>query len=120
MSKVHKVFCYGSLKRGYGNHRLLEQSDFISEDETENDKLQLRCFGAYPGVYLDGNNTVKGELYEVDDETFRRLDGLEGYPTFYDRMVVALKSGEAAWMYYLHEEPRGRLCEDGVWGGYRG
>lgn len=116
MSKTHKVFCYGSLKRGYGNHVLLETSDFIQEDETVQEDLCLMDFGPYPGVYEKGDTSVKGEVYEVTDETFSRLDCLEGYPNYYDRKEVPLRSGVTAWMYYLKgEEPRGIKCPDGLW-----
>lgn len=113
---MNKVFVYGSLKKSYGNHVLLKTSNFIGEDETIRDDLCLMDFGPYPGVYLNGESIVKGELYEVTDDVFRSLDGLEGYPHYYNRMEVDLKSGEKAWMYFIEgEEPRGIKCADGVW-----
>jgi gamma-glutamylcyclotransferase (GGCT)/AIG2-like uncharacterized protein YtfP len=38
---------------------------------------------------------IKGEVYEVDKETLRRLDRLEGVPSHYkrDHIYVAFKNG---------------------------
>lgn len=112
----YKVFVYGSLKRGFGNNVLLRDAEFIGNDETIRSDFDLRCWGAYPAVYESGSTVVKGELYSVDDGTFTSLDGLEGYPDFYNRQLVELKSGNKAWMYFIeNEEPTGEPCEEGLW-----
>ena len=68
--------------------------------------------GGFPGVYHTGimRDIIKGELFEVDDETLTKLNRLEGYqegvePTFYDRMSLPLneycnlKSVDSAYIY---------------------
>ena len=39
-------------------------------------------------------------MWEVDDEVFGQLDGMEGYPEFYNRQVIHTTQGKA-WMYFL-------------------
>lgn len=117
------VFVYGSLKKGYGNNRLLEFATLIGSDETTSEDYELRCWGAYPAVYKGGVTSIKGEVYEIDDNILRSLDSLEGYPSFYNRELVSLKSGRDAWMYYIdahhYFERRGVVCHDGLWEPYR-
>ena len=40
--------------------------------------------GSYPAVYMNNQaeKAIHAELYLVDEETFARLDQLEGYPDF--------------------------------------
>lgn len=94
----HKVFVYGSLKRGFGNHRLLEGQKFLGEASTNYDDYVMHSLGGYPGVihlqrsgylyYKDkepGQTYIVGEVYEVDDACMKALDRLEGAPSFYHR-----------------------------------
>ena len=90
--KGHKVFVYGTLKRGYGNHRLLETAKFIGPATTIAKMVMIGKHAAFP--YLLGysyefptmeGHRVKGEVYEVDDATLAMLDTLEGYPSHYDK-----------------------------------
>lgn len=110
------VFVYGSLKKGYGNSRLLANSVFVGEDETVSEDFDLRCWGGFPAVYKGGHTSIKGELYLVDDSTLKSLDYLEGYPSFYDRERFRLRSGTCAWMYFIDSgEREGTVCLDGTW-----
>ncbi len=72
------VFAYGTLKRGHGNHRQLEDSTFLGEAVTvASDALHV---DGLPMV--DRNNPMSpiyGELYLMDDATFADLDALEGH-----------------------------------------
>lgn len=107
-----KVFVYGSLKQGYGNHPLIATGELLGEHITE-PKYTMYSLGSFPAVTLRGDTGISGEVYAVDDETFARLDRLEGYPHFYDRTVIDTPHGEA-WMYFLERE-EGNEVEGGVW-----
>lgn len=96
-----KVFVYGSLKRGFGNHGLLEWSDFIATTRTKSKSFGMVSLTAFPAVYEGGNCSIEGELYEVDSTTLFFLDMLEGNGEFYERQVVELESGDSAWMYCI-------------------
>jgi len=80
----HKVFVYGTLRRGQRNFPLLATSKFIGDAET------VEQFGMFTRDYpfvtsLVQQTEIAGEIYEVDDKTLRRLDQLEGHPKFYQR-----------------------------------
>lgn len=75
------VFVYGSLRKGFGNHRLLDQpsTKFIGEASIRA-KLYTQHWG-WPFIAFSRSqrNRVVGEIYEVDYTTFCHLDSLEGY-----------------------------------------
>ena len=99
---MNKVAVYGSLKKGFGNHRLLKGSNMIDETFTK-PEFHMGSFGAFPGI-VEGNKKVKVEVYEVDDQTFKNLDHLEGYPRYYNRKEITLENGIKAWIYFLDDE----------------
>lgn len=78
------VFVYGTLKRGYGNHRILKNSFFHGVYQTE-PNFSLYD-GVFPYAFDKGGEEIRGELYDVDDETLHRLDMLEGVPYHYNRI----------------------------------
>ena len=108
-----RVFVYGSLKRGHGNHVLLHQSRLIGMDEIDV-PAKFVCLGGFPGVVKvdkrydwpsikpgDELTRVKGELYEVDNDTLTALDFLEGHPSFYARSQIVTARGIKCWVYAL-------------------
>lgn len=80
--ELEYYFVYGTLKRGYGNNRILQQSStaqFIEEGVTA-PEFNLYHLGGFPGVTENGETAIHGEIWSVQDsETKRRLDMLEGY-----------------------------------------
>jgi len=103
---MHRVFVYGSLKRGKHNNDLLYDSRFIGERLTQDETWIMRSLGAFPGVvkkfYGSLSASISGDLYEVDDITLKRLDTLEGNGNFYNRELVRLRNdNDPAWMYIL-------------------
>ncbi len=95
-----RVFVYGSLLRGLGNHRLLEGSRFIAADRTR-PTFTLFDLGSFPGMVAGGDTAVAGEVWEVDPQTLERLDRLEGHPRFYQRTAIVLASRRHAETYLL-------------------
>ena len=67
----------GSLKQGYGNHRLLGGSEYLWDGYTL-PKYSMLNFGSFPGL-IDGKKSCRVEVYEVSPEILKRIDGLEGY-----------------------------------------
>ena len=117
----HRVFCYGSLMRGFGNHRLLESSDYIGDAVTE-PKYTLLHLGGFPGVVADGDTSITGEVYDVDAPTLRNLDRLEGHPNFYERQTIQVRRGptvETVQIYLLPmhwlEDGRNVVIASGDW-----
>ncbi|CAD6335145.1 unnamed protein product [Miscanthus lutarioriparius] len=111
------VFTYGTLKRGFSNHRLLEELS-ASGDATlvgpavTSARLPLVC-GPYRVPFLlnlpigagAAAHRVRGEAYAVTACGLARLDELEGVATgHYERLPVEVevevegaRRGEAGW-----------------------
>jgi len=102
-----KVFVYGSLLKGFGNHCLLEDAVFVGEATTK-PEFTMVSLGAFPGVFLDGETPLQGEVYEVDTEQEDRLNGLEGVykadPTqgLYRREFITLEDGTEDILIYIY------------------
>ena len=73
---MHRVFVYGTLKRGLLNHELIASSRFLGPAATT-ERFRMIA-DSFPVLlsYPDGL-AVAGELYEVDTKTRERLDHLE-------------------------------------------
>jgi gamma-glutamylcyclotransferase (GGCT)/AIG2-like uncharacterized protein YtfP len=72
------IFVYGSLKRGYGLHHLLEDQAFIGCARTK-PLYRLFDLGSYPGIvdWPDGLS-VHGEVHRVTAGCLLTLDDAEG------------------------------------------
>jgi gamma-glutamylcyclotransferase (GGCT)/AIG2-like uncharacterized protein YtfP len=110
---MYKVFVYGSLKQGFGNHGFLETSHCLGQYETKDAVYEMYSFGFYPGVSRigEGGHRILGELYMIDSNTLIGLDKLEGNGMFYTRELVELEDGEEAWMYLLPEPTAIQISE---------
>lgn len=99
-SSVHLVFVYGTLKRGHANHHWLTGATFLGRRLLSGGRLH--DLGPYPMAVLspDQQEVIHGELFAVTDVGLARLDELEGYPSFYDRSLQRLSTGETAWVYH--------------------
>ncbi len=106
------VFVYGSLKRNFGNHRFLVDSEFLGEFVTSDCKYLMQSFGPFPGVaFISSFNEeitkISGELYRVNQKTLDDLDDLEGNGFLYTRKLVSLENhDELVWMYLVGENSR--------------
>jgi gamma-glutamylcyclotransferase (GGCT)/AIG2-like uncharacterized protein YtfP len=98
----HLVFVYGSLRRGSAGAMSIRfpDSKFIAEAEVRGSLYDL---GAYPGLLLnESGSQVIGEVYEVDDETLRKLDDFEASSN-YLRKQVEISLGEHRRMCWTYE-----------------
>ena len=72
------VFVYGSLKRGFALHELLQGQLYLGNAVTE-PLYRLFDLGSYPGlVEWPEGLAIRGEVYQVDLECLSRLDEVEG------------------------------------------
>lgn len=102
------VFVYGTLKRGFGNHRVMQMAggQFVCEGKTA-DRLPLIQHGLPFLLDQPGHgHHVEGEIFRVPDrDGWKRLDRLEGHPDFYCRKLINImgEDGETyeAWTYFL-------------------
>lgn len=98
------MFVYGSLKRGFHNHTVMERANgvFISEARSANRAFSLFSLGSFPALdYATEGETpfyIKGELFEVPFSGVPIIDRLE---SSYKKVKITLDSGENAYVYLL-------------------
>ena len=93
--ELYKVFVYGTLKRGYRNHGLLENSTYLGKAKTTKKMAMIsnesNTFPYVLGVDEYAGEHIEGEVYLVDETTKDRLDLLEGVPHHYYEDVVEVE-----------------------------
>lgn len=114
-----KVFVYGTLKQGHGNHKwYLTDSECLGKGSIEG--FDLYDLGPFPAIVpslTPDKSKVYGELYEVTPEVLVQLNGLEGYieqkpeAGMYDRtgVIVTTEKGERVLdvlTYFMHYPPK--------------
>ena len=107
---THKVFVYGTLKRGFPNHHYMMGATFIADAATV-DAYPLVVGNTWFTPYLipemGNGHCVKGELWDVPEQMMPALDELESthLPNGYRRKLIpVLAAGAAApveaWAYF--------------------
>ena len=91
-----KLFVYGTLKRGYGNHRLLRDAAFLGQAATTDKFMLVDCGFPYmfrPKFNLLPQKRVLGEVFETfNPEIVKDLDSLEGVEYgHYSREVIEVE-----------------------------
>ena len=113
------ISVYGTLRRNNGNHRLIENADYKGTYITE-PIYNLYSLGGFPGMREEGETAVVMEVYAVNAEEARRVDGLEGYtpgeqPYFYDKIQIETPWGQAGVYTYVKQPNESSLIESGDW-----
>lgn len=118
------LFVYGTLMKDQPASHMLKGCEclgkFILKD------YALYDLGAYPGVVPEAGETTVGEVYEIREEDFEKLDAYEGNGILYIRRQLPVESSGRiidAWVYvYQHStgekllrEPWGCSDDDPVW-----
>ncbi|XP_013395290.1 gamma-glutamylaminecyclotransferase-like isoform X3 [Lingula anatina] len=90
---LHRVFVYGTLKRGEPNHHVMTNTEngtakFVGEGKTT-ESWPLVIASKYNIPFLlhckGKGQRVLGEVHEIDDKMKAFLDDFEGHPNFYER-----------------------------------
>ena len=104
---VAYVAVYGTLRKGKGNwEHFLKDSKHVGVYTVHG--FELYCNGFYPyAVPGDGEITI--DLFEIDVETLRHLDHLEGYPAHYNRKKINVGNVEA-WIYFTADPEVKNRC----------
>ncbi len=87
---------------GMDSHTEIQEYDnihfrLIGDGETKDDfyMASLTC-NSYPIITnekIDSFQTptkIKGEIYEVDEETLKKIDNFESHPTYYTRHLITI------------------------------
>lgn len=107
MGEKFLVLVYGSLKKGYRLSRYMERSRFIGPARTA-PNYRLVDLGPYPAIVHappGAGREVDGELYEVDEESLRLLDRVEGVPDLYDRQPIDVQGVAGTVFGYVYQRP---------------
>jgi gamma-glutamylaminecyclotransferase len=122
---MKRIFVYGTLMRGFGNHSYYLDgplATFVREAETE-PGYQLVPLGGFPGMLgpvAEWEGSVKGEVFDVDESLIPDIDSLEGHPHWYRRTPIRLAEGEEVETYiYLHPVSRAPIGS-GSWREFTG
>jgi gamma-glutamylcyclotransferase (GGCT)/AIG2-like uncharacterized protein YtfP len=100
-----KVFVYGTLKKTYGNNRLLVDCKLVEESVLPGYKLYY-SFGnhGFPVAFPCENSFVKGEVYEIPEDisvdVIRNLDFLESNGYMYNRTMI----DDDTFLYVGHKD----------------
>jgi len=119
---THKIMAYGTLQRNFvWWERLLKDKPgvkFCGKAVTVDRYYLFACGIPYLSKTGPGPGTkVRGEVFEVDDETLEHLDRLEGHPNWYTRTPIKVSIRRQAAIeveaYFINVEPTCALVESG-------
>ncbi len=103
-----RVFCYGTLRRGYPNHWVIKP--FVASIELGVIRGTMHDGPGFPYVVQHGNGLVQGEWVSIhpgsESKALSAMDCLEGYrgagqDNHYDRVLTqdALEPNIEGWLY---------------------
>jgi len=103
------LFVYGSLKKGFDNHKLLQKyAKRVGKASTVGKFAMYEdSFGNYPYLVKEPITKVIGELYEIKrKELLDKIDEFEGAPEYYKRKKIKVKThkGVNLAFVYLRED----------------
>ena len=108
-----KVFVYGTLKVGGGFAQRFDK--FRVSIKTGKIKgTMFNIFNSYPGVVLQGDNIIKGEVHEYTNakEVEQALDRIEGYMgeghahNLYNKSRVLVNTDDGQEECFMYEYAR--------------
>ena len=104
------LFVYGSLKKGFDNHKLLQKyAKRVGKASTVGKFAMYEdSFGNYPYLVKEPITKVMGELYEIKrKELLDQIDEFEGAPEYYQRKKIKVKTHKGvnlAFVYIREDE----------------
>lgn len=117
---MSKLFVYGTLKKGYSAHYLLERwsPTFLGKAQTQ-PNYGLYDQGPFPGMVQEAaGGGVHGEVYEVTEKCLEAMDQYEAVDHgLFRRAEVELTDGSKAIAYLICKPSRNAYkVQSGVWG----
>ncbi|WP_434579837.1 gamma-glutamylcyclotransferase [Sulfurimonas sp. NW15] len=99
------LFVYGSLKKGFDNHKLLEKyAKRVGKASTVGKFAMYEdSFGNYPYLVKEPITKVMGELYEIKrKELLDKIDEFEGAPEYYQRKKIKVKTHKGVKLAFVY------------------
>jgi len=116
------LFVYGSLKKGFDNHKLLQKyAKRVGKASTVGKFAMYEdSFGNYPYLIKEPVTRVQGELYEIKrKELLDEIDEFEGAPEYYQRKRIKVKTHKGVNLAFAYlrenEEVRKEKTPLKVW-----
>ncbi len=97
-----RVFTYGTLRINQGNYsRCIKNTKEIYEGETSVSGMLMVLDDIIPMIYptIDKSRKIIADSFLVTFEVFCRLDRLEGYPYYYNRIYIKDDKGNLGYIY---------------------
>lgn len=114
------LFVYGTLKRGYRNHRRLMQAGcrYLGTAATAEPFSLWAAQVPYLLREDIASTPVQGELYEVEANQLPYLDNFEGHPNWYRRETITVREAtgktiQAEAYVFISRLPPGSMRLDG-------
>lgn len=123
---ITKIAVYGTLRKGFGNHRLLQNSKFVGAGLTK-EKYKMTASGI---PFVNPNKKVSNirvEVYDVTDSQLPYVDALEGYNpndhdgSWYKRTPIEVKlddGDEIEASIYFSDSEAASVIESGDYKDY--
>ncbi len=102
------LFVYGSLKKGFDNHHLLSKYAKRLGKAITVGKFGMfeDSFGNYPYLIPVPQMRIHGELFEIHrKELLEKLDMFEGYPDYYERKKILVKTHKGTFRAFVYIQP---------------
>lgn len=123
---MQRVAVYGTLRKGECRNHYLSECKFLGTTQTPlRYGFQLYSLGPFPCVSPRIKTTrdtptpsVLVEVYELseDSDILDTLDAIEGFPHFYNRMLIDIPEVGDCWIYFLERSDHdGVLIPSGDW-----
>lgn len=118
------VFVYGTLKRGFGNHRVMQEAGGVYVGDATMHNMKMIGMGGIPCIDFGDGYEVKGEVYKVSNNKIHVIDILEGFSehrTIKNNMYIRLKKDVVMednsikkCYFYMINDYDGYVIEDGI------
>lgn len=93
---TQKIAVYGSLKKGKWLHdRWMTEQKYLGETKIKGSMYSL---GNYPVLMETNNQEYEAEVYEMDEEKYKRLEAMEN-SAGYDTKEIDTEYGKANVFY---------------------
>jgi gamma-glutamylaminecyclotransferase len=110
------LFVYGTLKRGFNNHKRLSAARFVASIQTIAGYQLYKYNGLPIMIFSGGESRVNGELYEVSRIVLEKIDKLEGHPIMYRRQTIIVGDSREAQAYIWQGDLQGaKRITSGNW-----
>lgn len=104
-NELKRIAVYGSLRKGMGNHRLIQDAVFVNTHRIQL-PFKMISYGAFPALIPSNTkHPVVIETYDLNPTEYANVELLEGYPHFYDKHFFTEPDGKECEIYFVPNDP---------------